>query len=60
MLLMMTRLWFSSPQLELLNELRKGEKPIPEYQAAYKYAKIPTLMKKTLANVSDIECRYFH
>ena len=51
MMLNMTRLWFSSPQLELLNELRRGEKPIPEYQKAYQYAKVPTWMKRSMANV---------
>lgn len=59
MVLMLTRIWFASPNLEIVNELRKGEKPIPEYQQAFKYAKVPLWMKKTVASVDSFLFRCY-
>ena len=51
MLQKVARMWFGNPDLELLKELNKSEKPILEFKAAYLAATFPPFVKQMTANV---------
>lgn len=48
---MMVRLWFSDPNVDILNELRKDERTIPEYVEVFQMAVIPTCIKQAIKPV---------
>ena len=51
LVLMMVRLWFSDPNVDILNELRKDERAIPEYVEVFQMAAIPTCIKQAIKPV---------